>query len=70
MICNTAQVVDEEKERRKAELARLVLTGQHSFVREDADVFEGLTPEEIQAYVSQATEGASSDDPFEVSCCC
>ena len=48
--------MDEGREARKAELARLLLAGGRSFTEEEADVFEGLSPAEIQAYVAQTTE--------------
>jgi hypothetical protein len=38
------QVVDEQKEARKADVARLVLAGK-SFVNDEEDVFEGLSPQ-------------------------
>lgn len=59
-------MVDEKKEERKAELARALLAGQASLIADEVDVFDGLSPEEIQEYVSQQTQGASSADPFEV----
>ncbi|EIE25925.1 hypothetical protein COCSUDRAFT_60929 [Coccomyxa subellipsoidea C-169] len=55
--------VDEDKEARKLQKARMVLAGQP--FTDDDDPFEGLTPQEIQQYVQTATEGASSEDPFE-----
>lgn len=50
------QEVDEEKESRKKELARLLLAGGLSLTEDDADVFEGLSPSEIQAYVADSTD--------------
>ncbi|CAL8470149.1 g9691 [Coccomyxa elongata] len=55
--------VDEEKEAKKLQRARMVLAG-HAFTDDD-DPFEGLTPQEIQQYVLTATQGASAEDPFE-----
>lgn len=57
-------VVDEEREARKAELARLVLAGR-SVLEGEEDLFDGLTPEEIAAYVAESTGGASAADPYE-----
>lgn len=59
------QEIDQEKETRKKELARLLLAGGLSLTDADADVFEGLSPSEISAYVAETTEGVSSSDPFE-----
>lgn len=59
------QEVDEGKEARKKELARLLLAGGLSLTEDDAQVFEGLSPAEIQAYVTESTDGVSSSDPFE-----
>lgn len=50
------QEVDENKEARKAELARVLLAGGRSFTEADADVFEGLSPREIQEYVAKTTQ--------------
>ncbi|CAL5218668.1 g375 [Coccomyxa viridis] len=55
--------IDEEKEAKKRERARLLLAG-HSMA-EDDDPFEGLTPQEIEQYVQKETAGASHTDPFE-----
>ncbi|GAB4824256.1 hypothetical protein N2152v2_011302 [Parachlorella kessleri] len=55
--------VDEEKEARKAEQARLMLAGK-SFL-EDEDTFKGMTPQEIEEYIAGVTKGAKADDPFE-----
>lgn len=41
------------KEAKKVDMARLVLAGQRSFTQSEADVFEGLNPQEIQAFVEQ-----------------
>lgn len=62
------QGVDEEKEARKKELARLLLAGGLSLTEDDAKVFEGLSPSEIQAYVAESTDvrcsvGVSFDIP-------
>jgi hypothetical protein len=59
-------VVDDGKEQKKQEMARAILAGNTSFINDNADVFEGLSPAEIEEYVAQATKGASSSDPFEV----
>lgn len=57
--------VDEEKEARKAERARMILAGASIGIGDDGeDLFEGLTPAEVQKYVEETT-GASSKDPFE-----
>ena len=56
--------VDHEREARKADLARAVLAGR-SMIDDEEDLFDGLTPEEIQAYVAQSTGGAGADDPYE-----
>lgn len=45
--------------------ARAVLAGR-SFTEEEDDPFEGLGPQEIQAYIDKALEGVSQTDPFEV----
>ena len=45
--------------------ARAVLAGR-SFTEEEDDPFEGLGPQEIQAYIDKALEGISQTDPFEV----
>ena len=48
--------VQEEKaqrEQKKSDMARLVLAGQSSFTSDESDVFEGLSPHEIQAYVDE-----------------
>lgn len=55
--------VDEEKEAKKADMARLVLAGA-SVIEEEDDLFDGLSPEEIQQYVEKTT-GAKKEDPFE-----
>lgn len=55
--------VDEEKEARKAEMARAVLAGK-SFLEAEAE-FKGMSPEEIQEFVGKVTQGAKVDDPFE-----
>ena len=34
-------------------MARLVLAGQSSFTSDESDVFEGLSPHEIQAFVDE-----------------
>lgn len=60
------QEVDDGKEERKAEMARAILAGNASFINGNADVFEGLSPAEIQEYVANATHGATTSDPFEV----
>ena len=57
--------VDEEKEAKKMAAARAVLAGR-SFTEEEDDPFEGLGPQEIQAYIDKALEGISQTDPFEV----
>ena len=41
------------KEAKKVDMARLVLAGQKSFTQKEADVFEGLNPEEIQEFVEK-----------------
>ena len=45
--------------------ARAVLAGR-SFTEGEDDPFEGLGPQEIQAYIDKALEGVSHSDPFEV----
>lgn len=57
--------VDEDKEARKLEAARAVLAGR-SFTEGEEDPFEGLGPQEIQAYIDKALQGVSHSDPFEV----
>ena len=57
--------VDEGKEAKKMAAARAVLAGR-SFTEEEDDPFEGLGPQEIQAYIDKALEGISQTDPFEV----
>lgn len=57
--------VDEEIEAKKMAAARAVLAGR-SFTEEEDDPFEGLGPQEIQAYIDKALEGISQTDPFEV----
>lgn len=57
--------VDEVREGRKAGLARLLLAGRSLLGEGDDELFEGLSPKEIQAYVEEATGGASTSDPFE-----
>ena len=57
--------IDEEKEAKKMAAARAVLAGR-SFTEQDNDPFEGLGPQEIQAYIDKALEGVSQTDPFEV----
>lgn len=47
------------------EAARAVLAGR-SFTEGEDDPFEGLGPQEIQAYIDKALEGISHTDPFEV----
>ena len=59
------QVVDDGKEEKKLAMARAILAGNTSFINDNADVFEGLSPTEIEEYVAKATEGATSSDPFE-----
>ena len=66
MTCSMLQVVDDGKEDRKEAMARAILAGNTSFINDNADVFEGLSPTEIEEYVAKATKGASSADPFEV----
>eukprot|EP00884_Botryococcus_braunii_P011359 jgi/Botrbrau1/20223/Bobra.31_1s0020.1 len=56
--------VDEKKEARKEDAARALLAGQ-PYIYDDDDPFEGMTPQEIEAYVAKVTGGASSSDPFE-----
>lgn len=56
--------VDEDKEARKLEAARAVLAGR-SFTEGEEDPFEGLGPQEIQAYIDKALQGVSHSDPFE-----
>lgn len=60
------QVVDDGKEEKKLAMARAILAGNTSFINDNADVFEGLSPTEIEEYVAEATQGATSSDPFEV----
>ena len=60
------QVVDDGKEEKKLAMARAILAGNTSFINDNTDVFEGLSPTEIEEYVAKATEGATSSDPFEV----
>ena len=60
--------IDEDKEARKMEAARAVLAGR-SFTEGEEDPFEGLGPQEIQAYIDKALQGVSNADPFEVSQC-
>jgi hypothetical protein len=60
------QVVDDGKEEKKLAMARAILAGNTSFINDNADVFEGLSPTEIEEYVAKATQGATSSDPFEV----
>ncbi|GMH33354.1 hypothetical protein BSKO_01188 [Bryopsis sp. KO-2023] len=55
--------IDEELEARKQAAARSAIVGTQGF-HTDEDPFDGLSPEEIQTYVEQAT-GASDTDPFE-----
>lgn len=57
--------IDEDKEARKLEAARAVLAGR-SFTEGEEDPFEGLGPQEIQAYIDKALDGVSHSDPFEV----
>lgn len=45
--------------------ARAVLAGR-SFTEEEDDPFDGLGPQEIQAYIDKALEGVSQTDPYEV----
>ena len=59
--------VDEDKEAKKLAAARAVLAGR-SFTEGEDDPFEGLGPQEIQAYIDKALEGVSHSDPFEVLC--
>lgn len=54
---------NEEIERQKHEKARRVLIGG-SMLEDEEDPFDGLSPEEIEAFVQQAT-GANAKDPFE-----
>ena len=57
--------VDTSKETRKEERARMVLAGDTVLVPwGQEDPFEGMTPEEVQAYVEEKT-GANAKDPFE-----
>ncbi|KAK2076941.1 hypothetical protein QBZ16_005169 [Prototheca wickerhamii] len=56
--------VDEDKEARKKERARLILAGR-SLLETDEDPFDGLTPQEIANYVQEVTGGANASDPFE-----
>ncbi|KAL0018874.1 hypothetical protein WJX79_009640 [Trebouxia sp. C0005] len=56
--------IDEDKEARKLEAARAVLAGR-SFTEGEEDPFEGLGPQEIQAYIDKALDGVSHSDPFE-----
>lgn len=53
----------EEVEKQKQEKARRVLIGG-SMLEDEEDPFDGLSPEEIEEYVQQAT-GANMKDPFE-----
>ena len=54
----------QAREAAKAAAARPLLAGRGCFVLDDEDdPFEGLEPEEVQAFVEKHT-GASSDDPF------
>lgn len=55
--------IAEEREARKAAAARMVLAGA-SVVDGEGDLFDGLSPSEIQMYVEGVT-GAKQDDPFE-----
>ncbi|KDD75647.1 hypothetical protein H632_c572p0 [Helicosporidium sp. ATCC 50920] len=57
-------VVDENKETLKADMARSLLAGK-SLIEEEDDVFEGLSPKEIEKYVASVTNHASIDDPYE-----
>ena len=59
--------IDEDKEAKKMAAARAVLAGR-SFTEGEDDPFEGLGPQEIQAYIDKALEGISHTDPFEVCC--
>ena len=62
---STLVQVDEDKEAKKMEAARAVLAGR-SFTEGEDDPFEGLGPQEIQAYIDKALEGIPHSDPFEV----
>ncbi len=42
-----------QREQKKSHMARLVLAGQSSFTSDESDVFEGLSPHEIQAFVDE-----------------
>ncbi len=42
-----------QREQKKSHMARLVLAGQSSFTSDDSDVFEGLSPHEIQTFVDE-----------------
>ena len=65
LFCMPLQI-DEDKEARKMEAARAVLAGR-SFTEGEEDPFEGLGPQEIQAYIDKALQGVTNSDPFEVS---
>ena len=56
-----ADCTQEEKaqrEQKKSHMARLVLGGQSSFTSDDSDVFEGLSPHEVQAFVDEVCSAA------------
>ena len=42
-----------QREDKKSQMARLVLAGQSSFTSDESDVFEGLSPHEIQVFVDE-----------------
>ena len=42
-----------QREQKKSHMARLVLAGQSSFTSDESDVFEGLSPREIQVFVDE-----------------
>lgn len=55
--------VAQQREEKKQIAARALLAGR-SF-NEGDDLFDGLSPREIQDYIAGATKGATSEDPYE-----
>ena len=58
---SAAQEEKAQREQKKSHMARMVLAGQSSFTSDESDVFEGLTPHEIQAFVDEVRVSVTAD---------
>ena len=58
LIACSTQEEKAQRDQKKSHMARLVLAGQSSFTSDESDVFEGLSPREIQSFVDEVWPAA------------